>query len=86
MNLEGVWEIHPQGDEFVLLLSGDTGFVLHDGTKEVGRVRIDQPGDYVMVPKGHWHTTSPHAPTSMLFVTPGDGTVNANEPGGEALY
>jgi uncharacterized cupin superfamily protein len=81
----GVWEMHPSGDEFVYLLSGDTDFVLHDGKHEVGRVRINQPGDYVMVPKGCWHTAYPHVPTNMLFVTPGDGTLNANEPGGEPL-
>ncbi len=81
----GMWEMHPEGDEFVYLLSGDTEFVLHDGEKEVGRVRISNPGDYVMVPKGCWHTANPNAPTSMLFVTPGDGTLNAAEPGGEPL-
>ncbi len=81
----GVWEMHPCGDEFVYLLSGDTDFILHDGEKETGRVRVQKPGDYVVVPKGQWHTAIPHEPTNMLFVTPGDGTVNANEPGGEPL-
>ena len=81
----GVWEMHPVGDEFVYLLSGDTEFVLHDGQNEVGRVRINQTGDYVIVPKGFWHTANPYLPTNMLFVTPGDGTVNSNEPGGEPL-
>ena len=74
------WEIHPHGDEFVYLLSGDTDFVLHTDTGEEV-VRINEPGSYVMVPKNTWHTARPHAPTTMLFVTPGEGTLNSETPG-----
>lgn len=81
----GVWEMHPEGDEFVYLLSGDTDFTLHDGEREIAKVRIATPGEYLMVPQGCWHTAHPHMPTRMLFVTPGDGTVNANTPGGEPI-
>ena len=81
----GVWEMHPRGDEFIFLISGDTDITLHDGERVTGRLRVQVPGDYVVVPKGAWHTAHPHAPTSMLFVTPGDGTVNAERPGGEPL-
>ncbi|HIG42907.1 MAG: cupin domain-containing protein [bacterium] len=80
----GVWEIHPHGDEWVYLLSGDTDFVLMvDGEEET--IRVSTPGTYVIVPKGVWHTAKPHSPTTMLFVTPGQGTINALEPGGEPL-
>lgn len=74
------WEIHPKGDEFVYLLEGDTDFVLRteDGDKTV---RVSEPGSYVVVPKGTWHTARPHAPTRMLFVTPGEGTLNEADPG-----
>lgn len=74
------WEIHPDGDEFVYLISGDTDLVLHTAAGEQV-VRVDAPGDYVMVPRGTWHTARPHAPTSMLFVTPGAGTLNSETPG-----
>ena len=73
------WEVHPEGDEFVYLLSGDTDFVLREGSEE-RTVRVSQPGSYVVVPKGAWHTARPHAPTTMLFVTPGEGTLNAESP------
>ncbi len=43
-------------------------------------VRVNQPGSYVMVPKSAWHTARPLEPTSMLFVTPGEGTLNQTEP------
>ena len=73
------WERHPKGDEYVYLLSGDTDFVLwRDGAEEI--VRVNAPGTYVIVPQGVWHTARPHAPTVMLFVTPGEGTENAQTP------
>ncbi len=78
------WEMHPEGDEFVYLLEGDTDFVLWgDGAERL--VRINEPGSFVMVPKGAWHTARPHAKTVMLFVTPGAGTLNAERPEGPPL-
>ncbi len=78
------WEIHPNGDEIVFLLSGDTDLVLATDEGEVV-TRVSSPGEYVIVPRDTWHTARPHAPTSMLFLTPGEGTMNALEPGGEPL-
>ena len=73
------WEVHPHGDEFVYLLWGDTDFVLR--TREDDKtIRVDEPGSYVIVPKGIWHTARPHAPTAMLFVTPGQDTQNQETP------
>lgn len=74
------WEVHPEGDEFVYLLVGDTDVILN-GNGEERTVRVSEPGSYVVVPKGVWHTARPHAPTTLLFVTPGEGTLNAEEPG-----
>ncbi|MGI9323925.1 MAG: hypothetical protein ACR2PZ_01810 [Pseudomonadales bacterium] len=75
----GVWEMHPQGDELVYLLSGDTDFILRDAAGE-RRVRVSTPGQYVVVPQGAWHTAEPHEPTHMLFITPGEGTQNLEQP------
>ena len=44
-------------------------------------VSINEPGSYVIVPRGTWHTARPHEPTDMLFFTPGEGTLNAEQPG-----
>lgn len=74
------WEIHPHGDEFVYLLEGDTDFILHTTDGDI-TVRVSEPGSYVLVPKNTWHTARPHAPTRLLFVTPGEGTLNQAEPG-----
>ena len=76
----GTWERHPKGDEYVYLISGDTDFVLWQDDREV-TVRVDKPGSFVVVPQNTWHTARPHAPTTMLFVTPGQDTENAERPG-----
>jgi mannose-6-phosphate isomerase-like protein (cupin superfamily) len=67
------WEVHPAGDEVVCLLSGDVKMVLdRGGVEEV--IHLQDPGSYVVVPKGIWHTARTTVPTRMLFVTPGEGT------------
>ena len=73
------WEMHPAGDEIVVLLSGDVDMMLAlDGVDE--SVHLDTPGQFVVVPRGVWHTASPRKPTRMLFVTPGRGTENREQP------
>jgi mannose-6-phosphate isomerase-like protein (cupin superfamily) len=69
------WEMHGAGDEIVCLLSGEATLVLdRDGVEEVTHLR--DPGAFVIVPKGTWHTARTTVPTKMLFVTPGEGTQN----------
>ena len=67
------WERHPAGDEVVCLLSGHATFLLQgDGSP----IEVRKAGDFVVVPKGVWHTAKTNVPTTMLFVTPGEGTQN----------
>ena len=73
------WEVHPAGDEFVTLITGDITFVLWQDQQE-WPLRLSTPSDFVIIPKGVWHTARVHAPTTMLFVTPGEGTKNAAAP------
>jgi mannose-6-phosphate isomerase-like protein (cupin superfamily) len=70
------WEIHPKGDEVVVLLSGAADLVLDEGGKH-RVVKLAKPGEFVVVPKATWHTARIATPTTMLFVTPGEGTENA---------
>ena len=74
------WEVHPHGDEVVCLMSGDATMIL-DETDGERRFRLDNPGAFVVVPKGVWHTAKVHAPTTMIFVTPGQDTENREIPG-----
>ena len=73
------WEIHPHGDELVVLMSGEITFVFHldDGESSL---RLTEPGSYAIVPRNTWHTARTDTPCSVLFVTPGQGTQNAEEP------
>lgn len=73
------WEVHPNGDEFVVLLSGDVDMVLAGEDGDETR-RLSQPGAFVIVPRGVWHTARVRKPATMLFVTPGQGTENRPEP------
>lgn len=69
------WEMHAAGDEIVCLLAGAATLVLdRDGVEEV--THLQDPGAFVIVPKGTWHTARTTVPTKMLFVTPGEGTQN----------
>lgn len=79
------WEVHPAGDEIVMLIAGDADLVMALEAGETSVTRLSQVGEFVVVPKGVWHTARPHAATTMLFLTPGEGTLNATEPGGDAL-
>ena len=62
-----------------MLISGEAEMVLaQPGGDE--SVKHSQPGDFVIVPKGIWHTARINTPTTMIFVTPGQGTENREEP------
>jgi len=74
------WERHPAGDELVLLLSGNATMLLRRSGGDES-VTLDQPGSYVVVPANTWHTARVAEPTRMLFITPGEGTENREEPG-----
>ncbi|HET7671381.1 MAG TPA: cupin domain-containing protein [Burkholderiales bacterium] len=65
------WEMHPAGDEIVCLLSGRASFEF-EGRGVVAE--LAEPGSFVIVPRGTWHTAHTSVPTTMLFVTPGEGT------------
>jgi len=67
------WEMHPNGDEIVCLLSGRTTMVLEiDGREQLAE--LGEPGSYVIVPRGTWHTARTRQKCTMLFITPGEGT------------
>ncbi|TYQ29019.1 cupin domain-containing protein [Pseudanabaena sp. UWO311] len=69
------WEVHPYGDEIVVLLSGTTTFLLKIEGDEV-RVILSYLGQYVIVPKGVWHTAKTQDYVKLLFITPGQDTQN----------
>ncbi len=66
------WEMHPNGDEFVYLLSGSIDLLLEqaDGVRTVAM----RGTGAVVVPRGIWHTGKIKAPSRVLHVTRGAGT------------
>ena len=67
------WEMHPAGDEVVCLLSGEAKMALDmGGNEEI--VHLRKAGDYVIAPKGTWHTGRTTGAATMLFITPGADT------------
>ena len=66
------WEMHPNADEFVYLLSGSAE-VLLDEPAGLRKLVLHGSGA-VVVPRGIWHTAKVTEPCRMLHVTRGDGT------------
>ena len=66
------WEMHPNADEFVYLLSGSVEVHLEqqDGLHKV----VLNGNGAIVVPRGIWHTAKVAAPSRMLHVTRGAGT------------
>lgn len=74
-----IWEMHPHGDEVVTLISGRVTFILAaaGGSRAVPLV---EAGQALVVAKGTWHTVKVSAPSSVLFITAGEGTQHGERP------
>lgn len=66
------WEMHPDADEFVYLLSGEA--TLHLDQREGVRIIALSGAGAVIVPRGVWHTAKISVPCRMLHITRGAGT------------
>jgi len=66
------WEMHPEGDEIVFLLSGAVDLVIE---QEGGERRVALRGrSACIVPRGCWHRAVVHEAAELLHVTRGAGT------------
>ena len=68
------WEMHPDGDEIVVLLSGAVDLVL-DLPGGPRTVELRDRGAAV-VPGGVWHTANVLGPSEALHITRGAGTTH----------
>jgi mannose-6-phosphate isomerase-like protein (cupin superfamily) len=66
------WEMHPAGDELLVLVSGKIAVVLDDGTAR--RKASMKAGEALIVPRGVWHTLEIAEPGDLLAITRGAGT------------
>ena len=67
------WEVHPNGDEVVMLIEGAAEMTLERAPGVTETVRLERPGSFVLVERGTWHTASGSS-ARMLFITDGEGT------------
>ena len=65
-------ERHPSGDELLILLSGAVDVVFEHVDGE--RVAALRGFRACVIPCGVWHRLRVHAPSEILFITPGKGT------------
>ncbi len=68
------WERHPNGEEMIIQLSGQLILILDFSGLTVEK-KLEE-GDFVVVPRGVWHTANVSSPGRALFITPGDGSEN----------
>jgi mannose-6-phosphate isomerase-like protein (cupin superfamily) len=61
-------EMHPEGDEFIYLISGAIAVVLEEQPQRIEDVN---PGECFIVPRGVWHRLLIKTPCQLLFITPG---------------
>jgi mannose-6-phosphate isomerase-like protein (cupin superfamily) len=67
------WEMHPQGDEVIYLLSGAMTLIVETG---LGNQKISMtPDQAFIVPSGTWHTANVTVPGDALYITLGNGTL-----------
>jgi len=67
-------EMHPDGDEFLHVVSGTMELILDDGDADaIGAetVVVLHSGDACVVPRGMWHRLIAVEPSYLVHVTPG---------------
>ena len=71
----GHWEMHPGGDEIVMVIDGDITMIVEEGSIE-RRIALT-PGCAVVIPAGARHRALVSRPSRMLAITYGEGTTHA---------
>ena len=67
-------EVHPDGDEFLYVVSGTMELILDDGDESVVGVETKvllRSGDAYVVPRGVWHRVEAVEPSYLVHVKPG---------------
>lgn len=62
------WERHPQGDEFVQVLAGNTKLILLEENQQVENIL--SAGQMLVIPKGVWHRFESPDGVKVMTITP----------------
>lgn len=68
-----MWEMHPNGAEVVVGVSGSLTLHQEAADGSVTTVTLG-PGEYAVNPPGVWHTADVEGEATALFITAGQGT------------
>jgi hypothetical protein len=64
------WEMHPSGDEIVVLLDGDVEVQIEGVAGDRASVVLDRQGSFVRISRGAWHIMNVRKPSRVILVTP----------------
>ena len=67
------WEMHPNGDEVVLCVSGEITLMQQRPDGVCDSITL-QAGDYAINAPGVWHTADVKTHAACVFITAGEGT------------
>ncbi|MEL6473606.1 MAG: cupin domain-containing protein [Pseudomonadota bacterium] len=67
------WEMHPEGSEVVLCLSGEMILIQEHPGGQTETVTL-KANEYAINPPGTWHTADVSGTATVLFITAGLGT------------
>lgn len=66
------WEMHPNGSEVVICISGEMRLIQEIGGKRKSHKL--KAGQYIINPPRVWHTADADSEVSAIFITSGKGT------------
>jgi mannose-6-phosphate isomerase-like protein (cupin superfamily) len=69
------WEMHPKGDEILVILEGSPRFFLEHADGALESIATG-PGSTLVIPKGAWHRAEGPPGDKILFITYGPGTTH----------
>lgn len=67
------WEMHPEGEEVLILLEGEMGIIFEDAGGAETRHAM-RAGSTLVVPRGVWHRGVDQAGVKLMAMTWGAGT------------
>jgi quercetin dioxygenase-like cupin family protein len=68
-----VWEMHPNGAEVVICVSGSMTLLQERSGGTVSALRLE-PGEYAINEAGTWHSADVEDTATVIFITAGLGT------------
>lgn len=68
-----IWEMHPEGDELIMLASGSVTVEFRDAD---GSTTALGPSSAIVVPAGAWHRIVVHEPSTLIAITPRRNTAH----------